>query len=558
MSYLSFKKLLVIDLKSKRAKEIIFSDGLNLIIGKNKTGKSSLIKSILHTLGCEVKFDDSWEELINLYYLEVSNGESEFIFARNQKYFYIKTPDNDNFETFITYDDFSERFNTIFNINLKITNNNGESVIPTPALLFSYQFIDQDIGWSNIPNRFPNMSHFFEADKMSILYITDTLPNEYFIEKEKKDILKKKISAQEKNNNEVSGFLGTLYEKLNIQEIESNPDIPIHEESILRLVNEINNTENKIIDLKKMIVSEENIINQSRKVLSIIKGNIDELVKDIKYSNSLPSKLVCPICHTSHTNEFPEILGLISEKDELEILKKETRQHIKLSNENIANYQNDIVVLEIELEHLKTAIEKLDNQSPFIENIKQEGVLEMANASKELLEEQIGILEGMQLDYIKLDQKVKELSSKKITSGLTKSLKDLYHSNAEALNLELASPSFTNFRPSLKNYSGSDLTRAIYSYYLSVFEYNIFNSTYPFRFLIIDTPNHQGQDEENLLTIYSRLLYMSTLEGQLIMVTERTTGSEDYAHVIELSDYRQVLNKKDYINNLKLIKNLDQ
>lgn len=51
---------------------------------------------------------------------------------------------------------------------------------------------------------------------------------------------------------------------------------------------------------------------------------------------------------------------------------------------------------------------------------------------------------------------------------------------------------------------------------------------------------------------------MSTLEGQLIMVTERTTGSEDYAHVIELSDYRQVLNKKDYINNLKLIKNLDQ
>ncbi len=49
------KKLIVISQSESRSLEVPFEDGLNIILGGNKTGKSSIIKSIFTTLGCECK-----------------------------------------------------------------------------------------------------------------------------------------------------------------------------------------------------------------------------------------------------------------------------------------------------------------------------------------------------------------------------------------------------------------------------------------------------------------------------------------------------------------------
>lgn len=562
MNYLYFKKLIVVDYRNKNAKEIILSNRLNLIIGKNKTGKSSLVKSILHTLGCEMRFDDSWENLIDYYYLEISNGDSNFIFVRDKNYFYLKENEQSMYQVFETYEEFSIHFYKIFNINLKITNTNGESVTPTPALLFCYQFIDQDNGWNNIPNKFPNIKHFFEADKMSLLYITDTLPNEFFIKKENKDILKKKINVQEKNIKDISQFLDTLYKKLEVKKLPESSKKTLHEDAIIQLVNSIDKTEKQIIELKKLIITEQNSISQNRKILAIVKANINELVKDINYSNSLSQELVCPICLTKHTNDFSNKLGLISEKDELESLKKETRLDIKASNNRINTYEIEVSELEIEVKTLNQSLEVMEGKSTFLENAKQEGISEMVNTSKEIHNEQIKQLDNMYAEFKKLENEVSNLASKKTTSALTKSLKDLFYNNAFSLNLELKSPSFSNYKPDLKNYSGSDLTRAIYAYYLAVFEYITFKtsaditSSYPFKFLIIDSPNHQGQDDDNLSIIYSRLQYLNILNGQLIMVTERPTGFEDIANVLEVNNYRNMLNKTDYQKNSELINDI--
>ena len=53
MKRLMIRKLIVISQSESRSLEVPFEKGLNIILGGNKTGKSSIIKSIFTTLGCE-------------------------------------------------------------------------------------------------------------------------------------------------------------------------------------------------------------------------------------------------------------------------------------------------------------------------------------------------------------------------------------------------------------------------------------------------------------------------------------------------------------------------
>ena len=50
MKRLTIKKLIVISQSESRSLEVPFENGLNIILGGNKTGKSSIIKSIFTTL----------------------------------------------------------------------------------------------------------------------------------------------------------------------------------------------------------------------------------------------------------------------------------------------------------------------------------------------------------------------------------------------------------------------------------------------------------------------------------------------------------------------------
>ncbi|MFE4122920.1 AAA family ATPase [Priestia sp. YIM B13486] len=63
MKRLLIEKLIVISDNEQKSKEINFEKGLNIIIGKNKTGKSSLIKSIFYAFGCEVKMEADWKKI---------------------------------------------------------------------------------------------------------------------------------------------------------------------------------------------------------------------------------------------------------------------------------------------------------------------------------------------------------------------------------------------------------------------------------------------------------------------------------------------------------------
>ncbi len=59
---------------------------------------------------------------------------------------------------------------------------------------------------------------------------------------------------------------------------------------------------------------------------------------------------------------------------------------------------------------------------------------------------------------------------------------------------------------------------------------------------MVDTPNQQGQDAENLESIFKSLELFLSDEGQVIVGTERETGIEEKAsNVIKLTENVDVL-----------------
>ena len=81
----------------------------------------------------------------------------------------------------------------------------------------------------------------------------------------------------------------------------------------------------------------------------------------------------------------------------------------------------------------------------------------------------------------------------------------------------------------------------------------------PFNFYVVDIPNQQGQDADNLGSIFKSLELFLSDEGQVIVGTERETGMEQKAsNVITLTEKRRCLNNINYEKHLELFEELQK
>lgn len=552
-----FKKLLVVSKKEQKAKEIQLDNKLNLIIGGNKTGKSSLIKSLFHTLGCKVKFEKSWIELISYYYIELFCNDNLYSFIRIENTYYIKEYNEIDFHVFEEYTEFIKYFNKIFNINLKVTNKQGGSTPPSPALLFSFQYIDQDIGWGAIPTKFSNIGYYNKGYDMSIRYITDCFTNEYFTKNEERDNLKAEIDIQKNKIHSIDKFLNEVYEQLDVTENNINP-FKYTQKKVSSLLKDINKIEEYILLLNRELVTVQNNINENHKNLAMIEKANVELMEDINFSNQLSEELICPFCLTTHSNDLNNIFNLISDKNELDKIKNSLRASNKSSLQEKDTILSEIRKTEKTKINLQKKVDNIEENHSIINSYKQQGINDMIKVNRLIADKEKSSLFTLNSKFDSVAKRITELSSRKITNKITSKMKEHFHLFAKELNLKDTKPNFRVFRPSLSNYTGSELARAIYAFYLSLYKYNTKKSSYPFKFLVVDTPNQQGQDDDNLSSIYALLPDIRDLDGQFILASEQLTGYEEQANTILLVEERNLLNNTDYLNNRFLIEKIDK
>lgn len=549
MKRLLIKKLIVVSDVEKSSREINFNEGLNIIIGGNKTGKSSLIKSIFHTFGCEVVFEDDWKKLISEYIVEFTYGSDEYCIIRTNKLFSILNFKRESNIKIIETDNFHEYSNKLMDIlgvTMDCLTKSGKRISITPPLLFRFQYIDQDLGWGKIGESFTNMKYIENWKGNTNKYVVGFQGEEYYSARQELNIVKDKIEATTmklKHFRELLNSIDIYNEENERNDVQESNNL---KENVKRIFDEMNLLEKNRIELESKIYILKNQRYETHLELVATKNVIKESDKDHEFALEQCENILCPFCGHKYENTTLERIEIIKDIQTGNQLLTQIRSELKLLDEEIAIINEKKAQDERRYLVLKKAVENMQETASIIMTYRNEGkkeLIENGKKEKERIEDKLSFEYG---EKIAFEKKIKGFESKKRRKEITDKIKEYLENILKEVNVPLSTIKFADFVQTL-NKLGSELPRIIYAYHVALYLYNLERGKSIFNILVIDTPNQQGQEQKNLQNIDSVLGHLLQEKGQVILGTERKTGYEaKAATVVTLKFERNCLLPSSY------------
>ena len=567
MKRLLLKKLIVISRSEQSSLEVPFKKGLNIILGGNKTGKSSLIKSIFTALGCDCsKIEKDWKNLISTYLLYFEYGDEQYCVLRCGKEFSIMKEEKNNYTCVINTEKFQlfcDKLMEIFEVNMQcVISNNSEIINVTTPLLFRFQYIDQDDGWSDIGNEFKNVRYIKDWKGDTNKFITGYLNNDYYKLKAKKIQLSndkeeklKELKSNEMFVNSISHDLKKKSQLENLNQLNTVDDV---QKKLIKLRNDTDDLRKKEYSIKEKMIKLDNNIFMKKIELNNIYKNIEETQKDISFAMEQDEEIICPICGTKHKNSLNEQLNLSAGLENSEKLRNILEDKINDFKEQLMNFNNEYEDIKNKILKNEELIKDSKEMLSYEELYKNKGKYELYNKCKQELVKIESKYKNLIGEIGALDEQIKEIKSKKRKNEITMQLKDKCKTFAEKINLP---STYIKFRDLVQviDHTGSETPRLVYMYQSALYLYNLERGGNPFNFYVIDTPNQQGQDEDNLECIFKSMELLLSNKGQVVVGTERKTGLEEKANnIINLSTKRKCLNSEKYNEHINQLQSYQQ
>lgn len=560
MKRLMIRKLIVISQSESRSLEVPFEKGLNIILGGNKTGKSSIIKSIFTTLGCECKrVEADWKKLVSTYLLFFKYGERQFCIVRQDKKFQIFENINNDFSCIIETNAFHEYSNClmdILEIKMPCISKDGKQFNITPPLLFRFQYIDQDEGWSKIADSFKNVAYIKDWKANTNKYVCGYLDDSYYALQAQKaeHILERDDKKKELNYNQnfVSRITSTL---TRIEDIESVEDVTTDIELLLAKAEELRKLQFSY-NAEMTVLENDIYINQHK--LHIVEHNLIETKKDIEYAMTQEDELICPFCGTIYSNGINEQLNITSDYVHCENLIAELKSSISVATKELEELKNKYNDVSVEIQSIEQKVQNTQELLSYSSFYKSKGQFEIYESCKRQLDVLQGEINSCVSKIAITDEKINEKKSKERSKDIREDIERYCRTLADAINVPKTFIKLRDFVQVI-NRTGSETPRLVYMYQSALYLYNLERAYSPFNFYVVDTPNQQGQDTENLGSIFKSLELFLSDEGQVIVGTERETGMEEKAsNVIKLTGKRRCLNNINYKKHIELLEKLQK
>lgn len=568
MENFRIEKLTVLSELKKISFSCNFKNGMNLLIGKNKTGKSSIIKSIFYSFSSGVNFDDFWEKNVNEYIVEFSIYEEKFTIRRSKKepkaneYFLYK-----NNEILLgkyqKQDDLSEMLSKIFQVNFKLTSNKdaNKELFVTPSLLFSYMYIDQHYGWSKIGEGFNDIKKYNNPRDEILKYIVGYLNHEYYELANANKILKNDLKVLENKHRIIEEFVKTLSEQIPRKfenKIISNSKI--NNTSIVKKLETMMRESFKVVEELEKVKNE---IFKNQQEISQLEIIMDELQLDIEYARNLEDEVVCPYCGVTHENSINNKISIVNNYEDAFELRQEKIKDSKYLNEKLEEINKQKTSIDYQTRKYKNEIKQTKKNFSLIQNFKNEGKFELITKSNNDLNYIYEQIISKEIEITEKNKSITKLKSPKRNKKIDSEIKELFVNYSGRLSADTENVKFRSFKPtdkSIEGSGGSEGTRLILAYYLAIYTLNLSRIDFPFKFLVVDTPNQQGQDPENLENIYSLLKDFSETDGQIIIASERLTGFEGEANnFIDIGKTKKnTLSPENFDNHFEYLKKLDK
>ncbi|MFE4122919.1 hypothetical protein [Priestia sp. YIM B13486] len=499
------------------------------------------------------------EKNIDYYLITFLYGNEKYCIVRQSKRFRIVKLSEDSFgiELLIDtehYHDYSNYLMGLLGIDINCLLTTGETVNITPPLLFRFQYIDQDKGWSKIGESFTNMKYIINWDDYTSKYVVGYQGEEFYRTKKEINILKKRIDELQMKLQHYLEFM-EQFKKSTVQE-EEEEHLKNNLEKMKNVLDSLNQLEKIRLNLKEQISKLKNERYEKLLAIKFLEKNIQGLNNDHSFAMEQEEVILCPFCGVKHKNSLEERVEIVKDIQAGNKLIKTNRDDIKEIDKSLLYAEEEYKNSNQKYIRFKKIMENTKEGASIVKTYQNEGKKEIINSNTNESEKiKVLIKQEEELKLTK-EEHLEGLKSVEKRNQIYKDLKRKYSTVMNHLNIPLSYMKFKNFVQVLDK-TGSDLPRLIYAYHIALYLYNLEKGESVFNWLVVDTPNQQGQDEKNLKNIDFILEFLMSKKGQFIIGTERETGFEEKANrVIRLSGYKECLSNESYFTHKKLVNDL--
>lgn len=538
-----FEDIWMLSRRDRRAKRVEFHVGRNLILGRNHTGKSSLIKTLFTTLGARPEGElRQWDEntiskvgfsLDGRRFSVLHQTGTRALFDRDGRIL-ISTGD---------HSEWSSAFSDVTGFNLPLTDKQSRTVPADPKCFFLPFYINQDGSWQADWNTFSGLAQF-KAPIGSILeYFSGIKPPEYYEAKAKRDAEQQLLDNLRKERS----FLEKARERVGKSFSMSGPKVDpenfrIDIEQLTAEVNEINKRQEILRDQavkeRELLASIHLQTNLAKEALSIYEG-------DSQFLRSEPREaLVCPVCNAEHSESFLDLLTYAEDARSLRDISARLHKDAREIENKLSRTNAEIATLELNYRKVTSLLSTRRGDMQFSQVVESMG----AEKAFRAFEDERAVLEaemsGHLLEQERMTEAMNKLTDRNRSMEILKIFREAYSSALVELSLPMTDTGKAKLtsRPKL---SGSGGPRSVLAYYAALWaacysEKGSFSVP-----LVIDSPNQQGQDYINLPKVISFLSDKLPQEAQLILGSEIDTD-QPFDQKIELTEQYKLLSESDF------------
>lgn len=558
MREFKLSKIWILSDLEKTANVFTFGPRMNLITSqKNSVGKSSLVKSILWTFGCEPYFDKSWKDQDVYCRVEFTIDNDIYTIFRNKNDYLVIN--NEQFFFFNEFRNYVDFFCNLVNFFPMLENRTTKILeLPSPAYYFVPFYIDQKKGWSNILGSFKNLTQYQYWHKPILNYHCGITSDEiskldYKISKNKSEI--KSYEEERKKAENAIEIVSEINEEnnfynLNKAQLDQNLDLIDNDyESLIKDQNfslsQLNIEKNIILDLKA----------QRNYSLKLAK----ELENDFFFAteNISSDSVECPLCGTHHRNSILEKSKLVKEKDDLFQLISQLDAEIDSAEIRLNFHKEELFVIGSTLSALHEKI-SFDSEKLIGCATTQRSISLIESKTNQLIENKNRLINNLETEISQTIEKKNLINNRfsktEIQSQFREIFKDLNSFlNTDYTNDVISKTNILSYNQFDTNGGAADSTRSIFLYHSILIKLIESFSNEIIAPFIIDTPNQQEQAKENYEKIISTLFNKFSKDMQIFLCAMENTALDPFkenANVITLSCKKSLLQKEKYLDTL--------
>lgn len=541
MKSLVFKKIYLLSQKEHRGRAIEFHPQTNLIVGRNHTGKSSLIKTIYKTLGAKPAGKlRKWDEgTISIVVFLINDREFKTVFHMGYRGLF----DEKDELLILTGDhqEWSRAFAKYTGFNLLVINKEQRTVSADPACFFLPFYVDQDGSWQSNWDTFPSSKGLKAPQKAVLEYFTGIKPPEWYEAESQRRKIQRILDDLKNEKHFLERARDRLKKALPMSGPKVNPDN--FEYEVRKLTEEVNCLNEKQEVLRQTAVNERELIASIESQIHLSLDALKTYEGDTSYLSGEREKLICPTCNAEHSESFLDLFHYAEDARILRALIFDLGKDLENVRSKHEQTKIDFKNLESTYRNISHLLEVRKGEMRFddvVTSMSAEHALQAFSVEHDELQEKI----NEQINLIeKLTERLRELTDKKRSKEILKDFREFYANALVALNIPAINMQRIklNSRPDL---SGSGGPRQILAYYSAVWKVAMQHGDFSIP-IVVDSPNQQGQDEFNLPKVLEFVSTKLPRKAQVIIGSEIDTEYE-FDKKIELTHQYQILQDTEF------------